>query len=188
MCSIEEYEPGDVLWIVINQKRFDSCDNQNLYSERIGAEMDEANLIEALRSFKIDLRVWNDLKLYEILGSLKGIYEEIEKELNRYDGLVILGMSHGEHLDGKDYFVTSDCKLLLTEKVADLFHNCYCMGLKNKPKFYMWNMCRGDRSNAEVEKTKWTADANVIESTAKHISSSPTKVTIRFPNLLIRAL
>ena len=50
------------------------------------------------------------------------------------------------------YFVTSDCKLLLTEKVSDLFHNCYCVGLKNKPKFYMWNMCRGDRSNAEIEK------------------------------------
>ena len=66
--------------------------------------------------------------------------------------LWFLGMSHGINIDGRDYLVTNDCQLLYTEKIADLFHNCYCHGLRNKPKFYMFNICRGDLPNLEIER------------------------------------
>ena len=109
---VQEYPPGVVLWIVANQKYFNSSNGQDTsYEGREGAEVDEANIREALQPFKVDLRVWNDLTLYGkegILIRLKEIYEEVESEPNKFSGLVFLGMSHGEQVDGKDYFVTSD--------------------------------------------------------------------------------
>ena len=150
--SFGGYPPGLVLWVIINQKDFHSENDGVFYPPRDGAEVDEANLKEALNPFEVDLRVWSDQKKYEILKSLKGIYDEFDRDPKKYAGLVILGMSHGINIDGRDYFVTNDCQLLYTEKIADLFHNCYCHGLRNKPKFYMFNICRGDLPNLEIER------------------------------------
>ena len=165
-----EYPPGLLLWIVVNQKHFIQEVGQNTsYADREGAEVDDANLIEALKPFNVDLRIWHDLKLYGkegILDRLKTIYDEVESQPDKFSGLVFLGMSHGEQVETKDYFVTSDCKWLLTEKVTDLFQNCFCSGLKNKPKFYMWNMCRGDRPNADIEQgqnVENLRDTNIID-------------------------
>ena len=147
--SLDEYPAGVFLWIIINQKKFDPGSTVS-YSEREGADVDEANIKDALEHFKVDLRVWTDLTLSELLQSLKRIYDEVEAEPNKFAGLVILGMSHGEQIDGRDFLVTKDNKLLSCEKVSDLYHNCFCFGLKNRPKFYLFNCCRGGTPNVEI--------------------------------------
>ena len=151
--SFEEYPSGLFLWIIINQKNFDPGSSSNVYAEREGADVDESNLREALKHFHIDLRLWNDLTLNELLKSLKGIYDEVVAEPQKFAGLVILVMSHGEQIDGKgDFFVTRDNKLLSCDKVSDLYHNCNCFGLKDRPKFFLFNCCRGGTRNAEIVK------------------------------------
>ena len=152
ISSLDEYPSGLFLWITINQTKFD-CGSGNIsYAEREGAEIDESNLKDALKHFEIDLRIWKDLTQSELLKSLKAIYDEIEEVPNKYAGLVFLCMSHGEQIDGKDCLVTRDNKFLSCEKIVDLYHNCWCSGLKNKPKFYLFNCCRGEQPNAEIQK------------------------------------
>ena len=119
----DRYPPGVFLWIIINMKKFDNV-GSNVYSEREGADVDEANLRKVLKYFDIDLRVWNDLTLSELLKSFKSIYDEVEANPEKYAGLVILGMSHGEQIDGRDFLVTRDNQLISCDKVSDLFHNC----------------------------------------------------------------
>ena len=124
-----------------------------MHEQREGADVDENNLIEALRPFHIDIRVWRDFKRQEILDAIRGVLDEVNNETNKYAGLVILGMSHGEvREDGRDYILASDCKPLLTDTIVTLFHNDRCEGLKNKPKFYLFNMCRGTYPNIELDK------------------------------------
>ena len=79
-------------------------------------DIDVRNLIEALSPFQVNMRVWEDKKRHEILGSLREILEEVNSEPSKYSGLVILGMSHGEDLDGRDCLVSSDCKPVLTDQ------------------------------------------------------------------------
>ena len=64
-------------------------------------------------------------------NALKEVREEVDREPNKFAGLVILGASHGEESDGRDYLVTSDGKPLLTETIVCLYHNEYCLGLKD---------------------------------------------------------
>ena len=150
--ALDEYPQGLFLWIIINQINFDSGTDNTLFAEREGANVDEANLRDVLKHFEIDLRVWRDLTLNELLRSLNRLYYEVDSDHNKYAGLVFLCMSHGKQIDGKDFLVTKDNKYLSCEKVVDIFHNCFCYGLKNRPKFYFFNCCRGGQPNAELQK------------------------------------
>ena len=154
---LDNYPSGTFLWIIINQIKFDRENSGVSYAEREGAEVDEANLRDALEYFEIDLRIWKDMTLSELLASLKRLYEELEAEPNKFAGLVFLCMSHGEQIKEKDFLVTKDNKYLSCDKIVDLYHNCYCTGLKNRPKFYLFNCCRGDTPNVELQKLNVTS-------------------------------
>ena len=145
---LSEYPPGIVLWIVINNKEFESSS----HNEREGAEVDANNLKEALKPFKVDLRVWENYKRQDILNGLRSLCEEVDNEPNKFSGLVILGASHGEERDNRDYLVASDGKGLLTETIVALFHNDARLGLKDRPKCYLFNMCRGAYPNIQMKK------------------------------------
>ena len=159
---VNVYPTGLVLWIVINNKEFESSDHQ----PREGAEVDETNLKKALIPFKVDLRVWQNYKRQEILNSLKAIKVEADHDPEKFSGLVILGMSHGEEHDGRDYLVTSDCKPLHIETVVALYHNEFCIGLKDRPKCFLFNMCRGAYPNIQMQK-----DGATNLSLADHVNN-----------------
>ena len=150
--TLDEYPRGLFLWIIINQINFDSETGSTLLTEREGATVDEANLRDVLKHFEIDLRVWKDLTLNELRRSLNRLYYEIDSDHDKYAGLVFLCMSHGKQIEGKDFLLTKDNKYLSCEKIVDIFHNCFCFGLKNRPKFYLFNCCRGVQLNAEIQK------------------------------------
>ena len=164
------YPLGLVLWIVINNKEFD----YSFHQLREGAEVDEINLKEALLPFEVDLRVWQNYKRQDILNSLRAIKEEVDNVPDKFSGLVILGMSHGEERDGRDYLVTSDCKPLLIETIVALYHNEFCIGLKDRPKCFLFNMCRGAYPNVQIQKDGTTClsladhDTNCSESNSSN--------------------
>lgn len=145
--ALNEYPPGIVLWIVINNKEFESSS----YKEREGAEVDANNLQNALQPFKVELRIWENYKRQNILNALRALCEEVDREPNKFSGLVILGASHGEECDNRDYLVASDGKGLLTETIVALFHNDARVGLKDRPKCYLFNMCRGANANVQIQ-------------------------------------
>ena len=171
LIPVSVYPTGLVLWIVINNEEFESSSHKS----REGAEVDESNLKKALLPFEIDLRVWKNYKRQDILNSLKAIKEEADHDPEKYSGLVILGMSHGEEHGGRDYLVTSDCKPLLIETVVALYHNEFCIGLKDRPKCFLFNMCRGANPNIQIEK-----DGATARSLADHgIKCSESKLSNR---------
>ena len=147
---LPEYPKGLVLWIIINHTRFDRILGEEEYEYREGADVDERKLKEALEKFCIDLRVWRDKTLRELKKDLLDIKSEVNDETSKFAGLVIMGMSHGEHVNGEDLLVTKDCELLSTEYVKELFHNCNCRGFQNKPKAFLFNMCRGSCKNMNL--------------------------------------
>ena len=82
---------------------------------------------------------------------MRDVCEEVDREPRKYSGLVILGASHGEDRDNRDYLVASDGKGLLTETIVALFHNDARVGLQDRPKCYLFNMCRGTYPNIRIQ-------------------------------------
>ena len=147
-----EYPKGLVLWLIINQKTFDAKTGMEVYENREGADQDELNLKNALAPFYIDLRLKFDLTLDEIIELLYDVKREADENPNKFAGLVVLVMSHGLQVNRSDFLVTRDCKFLMVDYVMDHFHNFRCPGFKNKPKIYLFNMCRGRVPNINIEK------------------------------------
>ena len=150
----EEYPKGLVLWIILNEVLFDVQyqllkEGRVRFGNRPGAEVDTSKIKEALEPFDVDLRVWTDKTLKEIYDSLDQVKKEANDNPTKFAGFVFLGMSHGFKPHEKDYLITSDIKMLDLSHVTDKFHNFNCIGLKNKPKCFLYNMCRGADANTE---------------------------------------
>ena len=154
--SDEEYPQGRVLWIILNEVLFD-ISNQLLthgrimFDDRIGSDRDEEKLEEALKPFNVEVRIWKNFTKAEILDALDQVKKEANNNPTKFAGFVFLGMSHG-FSRGKDYLITSNCKMLDLEYVSEKFHNCNCPGFKDKPKSFIYNICRGDTANIELTK------------------------------------
>ena len=169
---VPEYPKGLVLWIIINNTKFDTILGEEQYEYREGAEVDENKLKEALDKFHIDLRIWRDMTLREIKRELFDIKSEANDEPDKFAGLVIMGMSHGEQIGGEDLLVTKDCELLSTEFVKEIFHNYNCRGFQNKPKAFLFNMCRGNCKNMNLSQKLQTSKSICNDAKSKLQRSS----------------
>ena len=138
--SVEEYPHGLVLWIMINEILFDerfqfiTQGRVNFY-DIVGADVDESNMDQALKPFNVDLWKWTNMTKAEILDALEEVKKEADNNPTKFAGLVLLFMSHRIQRGGKDYLVTSDCKMLDLAYVTEKFHNFQCEGFKNRPKY-----------------------------------------------------
>ena len=98
--TIKEFPKGLVLWIILNEVTFDvqyQLDNEGhiRFKNSIGADVDKSKIEDALKPFNIDLRVWTDMKLVDILKSLDKVKKEVDDNPTKFSGLVFLAMSHG---------------------------------------------------------------------------------------------
>ena len=125
------------------------------YSDRIGSSLDASNIEDALKPFNVDVRTWTNMSKAEILDALDKVKKEVDNDPTKFSGFVFLGMSHGFQPMHKDYLITCDCKLLDLALVVEKFHNCNCIGLKNKPKCYLYNMCRGQSKNIDMKQSNF---------------------------------
>ena len=169
---VPEYPKGLVLWIIVNNTKFDTILGEEQYEYREGAEVDENKLKEALDKFHIDLRIWRDMTLREIKRELFDIKSEANDEPDKFAGLVIMGMSHGEQIGGEDLLVTKDCELLSTEFVKEIFHNYNCRGFQNKPKAFLFNICRGNCKNMNLSQKLQTSKSICNDAKSKVHKSS----------------
>ena len=165
---LPEYPKGKVLWITINHTQFDRFLFKENANPRDGAEVDETILQQTLQKFNVDYRLWKDMTLEEIIKALNDVREEANNEPQKFSGLVIVGMSHGVQIEGHDLMMTRDNELLSTTYVVDLFHNCNCKGFQDKPKAFLFNMCRGTLKNVNIDRliaTSSTICSDVHENT-----------------------
>ena len=105
--SDDEYPKGLVLWIIINEVLFDmqyqlDMEGRIRFGNRRGADVDKSNIQKALEPYNVDLRVWTDMTLAEILDSLDQVKKEADNNPTKFAGLVLLGMSHGFQHKEKD--------------------------------------------------------------------------------------
>ena len=185
--SVEEYPQGLVLWIILNEVVFDAeiqllNKGRIIFAERAGAKVDESNIEESLKPFNIELRKWTNMNKNEILDALVDVKKEADNNPTKFAGLVFLGMSHGVQSRGKDYLVTSDCKMLDLEWVTEQFHNFQCEGFKDRPKCFLYNMCRGQETNVEIHKELQTAiEMDIAEEIGRDSPSSSVFITPGLP-------
>ena len=185
----EEYAKGLVLWIILNEVLFDiekqrAMDEGRVrFGNRPGAEADTLKIKEALEPFQVDLRIWTDKTLAEIDDSLNEIKKEADDNPNKFAGLVFLGMSHGFKPREKDFLITSDIKMLDLSKVTDTFHNFNCIGFKNKPKCFLYNICRGEDANTKRTEHNHSSTEmdRVLEALVMESDSSGALNTVQLP-------
>ena len=115
-------------------------------------------------------------KIFIRVNGLRDLCEEVDSEPDKFAGLVILGASHGEERDNRDYLVASDGKGLLTETIVALFHNDARIGLKDRPKCYLFNMCRGGSTNVQIQQDSAASHALVDKLKENYPTESQSNV------------
>lgn len=125
------------LCFIINNINF-----QQAEQVRHGAEIDEQNLrhlFEDFLSFKVESK--KDLKSYEMGKEAAQIAARDHKE---FDAFVFIVMSHGGH---QEVIQGVDGNNLPIENLMNEFSPRKCPGLKNKPKLFIIQSCRGSRES-----------------------------------------
>ena len=109
---------------------------------RHGAEIDERKLKELFRDdlfFKVEGE--KDLKSYDMGRVAAEVAQKVPKES---DAFVFIIMSHGGH---KEVIQGVDGNTLPIENLMNEFSPRKCPALKNKPKLFIIQSCRGSRKS-----------------------------------------
>jgi len=121
--------------LIVNFEKFTS----NIgYKNRQGSRVDEQNLTALFKEFGFNVDVQrnlNQLDTYKTLDSLSK-----NPDLETAEMLIICILSHGHNGE----IVCSDGRVLKTEQILRKFNNEYCPQLRGKPKFFIFQACRGE--------------------------------------------
>ncbi|KAH8289031.1 hypothetical protein KR054_004349 [Drosophila jambulina] len=111
--------------------------------QRVGTERDRDDMRTSLKGYGFDVRVYDDLTFAEINDKLKEVARE-DHSLN--DCFVLAVMSHGT--EGKVYAKDMSYPV---ERLWNPFLGDNCKTLKNKPKIFFIQACRGENLEKAVE-------------------------------------
>uniref|UniRef100_A0A182MR15 Caspase n=1 Tax=Anopheles culicifacies TaxID=139723 RepID=A0A182MR15_9DIPT len=103
---------------------------------RYGTELDRDNVRQVLTDLQFDVRVYNDLKVDDVMQVLYNL--SLENHKNR-DCLVVVTMTHGEH----DVLYASD-RCFRVNRLWENFIGNACPTLLGKPKLFFIQACRGE--------------------------------------------
>lgn len=112
---------------------------------RRGAKVDTYNLNELFKRMGYHVKTHEELSKDETDGRLRTIQAD-QQELLRYDSFIMIFLSHGKN---DSVFLTKDSAEMSLDEVRNHFIDGRCPSLKNKPKLFLTNFCRG-----ELEETK----------------------------------
>uniref|UniRef100_A0A182WLY7 Caspase n=1 Tax=Anopheles minimus TaxID=112268 RepID=A0A182WLY7_9DIPT len=109
---------------------------------RQGTDLDRDNIQQVLTDLQFDVRVYNDLKVDDVMQVLYNL--AIENHKNR-DCLLVVTMTHGEH----DVLYASD-RCFRVNRLWENFIGNACPSLLGKPKLFFIQACRGDNLDRGV--------------------------------------
>ena len=122
--------------LVINNYTFPSG------RERRGAELDEKKIVDLFQDdLGFEVEVLQDLLGSEILKAAKEF--AARKSLSLFTEFVFIIMSHGD----KDAIEGVDGALVKVAPLMSLFSATECPSLRNKPKLFFIEACRGELSD-----------------------------------------
>lgn len=111
---------------------------------RHGAKKDDENLKTVFKQMGFKVTVERDLKTSKMQSTLESFSRK--SSLKNVDIAVIVIMSHGtrnETIGGTEVFGLDE-KGILVDELMDNFNEERCKNLKDKPKIFIFQCCRGD--------------------------------------------
>ena len=75
----------------------------------------------------------------------------LEKPLSEYNGVCVCIMTHGEK---DDILIGSDGELVQLNEIASYFNAQNCFALRNKPKIFLVEACRGEKDDPIISYTE----------------------------------
>lgn len=143
--------------------------HNELHAERKGAEVDGSNLFDLFTQMGFFVEYHTDL-------SAMGITDVILKfksssELVGCDMIFVIVMAHGTI--NKDVNVSeiigSDNNVVSTKWIEEQFTNRECKILQNKPKIFMYQMCRGDTPDFGAVQSNIENDSGIRMASASRV-------------------
>lgn len=128
----------------------------DVHPHRKGAEYDEENLKVLFKQMGFTTSSYRNQTYRDMTTTIKNFRDGAHnKDLKHADCLVVAIMSHGTEGYDKEnsYVVTTDNKVLSISWILDQFDNCKCPEMRNKPKIFFLQICRGDNPNIPIHIT-----------------------------------
>ncbi|XP_042878713.1 caspase-2-like [Penaeus japonicus] len=124
--------------LVANYSSFDSPDSK----PRLGSEADAEHITELFRQigYENTKTIVDATKQDTGKALLEFRNEKIHAEV---DSLVVVFMSHG----AEEYMCTTDGEIIYDQEVIEYFNNVNCPALKGKPKYFIFQHCRGKKEH-----------------------------------------
>ncbi|XP_003737223.2 caspase-2 [Galendromus occidentalis] len=148
----EVYEMTDSprgLCVIFNNRHFPCVPDR----DRPGSELDVQRMMMLFKEFKFMVFTHEDQTSQQIM-SLLDTYAN-EKVLEGHQAFVLIMMSHGEvnHIYGNDY------NLVKLQDIFEKFNNYNCPALRERPKLFFIQSCRGGLSDNGVPGRDLIAEA-----------------------------
>ena len=130
--------------------------------DRKGTEIDEAALCKTFKWLQFEVRQFPNRTADEIRCELDKIATE---DHSKYDAFVCCILSHGceKGIYGKDW------KCIPISEIRSIFKGNYCKSLREKPKIFFIQACRG--SDRDMGTLKWDKATESEESEPQSIAS-----------------
>ena len=79
---------------------------------------------------------------------MEGIFDRLsERDFSKCSGLIITIITHGGE---GNVLYSKDCKPVQLKELAEKFNSAECKALKNKPKIFIINACRGSTKDGAL--------------------------------------
>ena len=107
-----------------------------------GMSVDVEKMRNFLSAYGIHCNIEVDVKAKEMKEALERLKR---RGLSKYSGLIVTIMSHGGE---GNTLIGSDGKSVQLKELAEIFNSAECEDLKDKPKIFIINACRGCRQDS----------------------------------------
>lgn len=155
---------------IINFKPNKGTDTRN------GADMDKNNLIWVFRQMGFVVFYYEDINFAQLNALLDQLIES--DYLRRTDCFVFSLMTHGSHMDGKEYVQFTDGGHTNIQNIISKFYNDTCVRLRGKPKIFILPFCRGNKPDTGVMITQKRVETDGMEMNVKADRNLSTKADI----------
>ena len=125
------------LCLLINNYKFYSCDGDDPLPDRNGSHVDEHNLSFIFTSLNYQLMKYTNLTAQQIMQKMDEIKSS---DHSNCDSFVCCILTHGK----REGIYGADGRLCNISELAGLLRGSYCPTLKEKPKMFFIQACRGD--------------------------------------------
>ena len=181
-CVVNDYKNVQHAFYVKRGYSFVYCDKNNRVIHKKGLKINKIKNATRTVSSRNNTKLrWTD---NEVLDYNDQIHSILENKKYNYDGLIYFISSHGDR-DGVIYDSKGDKIPLIV--IFDKFSNQHCIQLRNKPKIYFVDACRGNQRtkrfansllNSVIETEKKENVKTKIISTNKKVKFDENVISI----------